>query len=200
MNGHNRFAGVFLLLLVLVGGACGGLTQSDKPATVKWWLNPFTGTAVTAPASPPLPVELSVTAVPGLDTDRILALSDDAELKPFIGASWVDYVPELVDSLVGRSLEASGRFKVITAGTSRGTESCALQLEIRKFFAELDASGQARVVQVALSGSYQCGAGESSPLRLSATVAANDQRMKVIVAAFQSALDKVMKDMLAQLP
>jgi ABC-type uncharacterized transport system auxiliary subunit len=200
MNGQNRFAGVFLLLLVLVGGACGGLTQSDKPATVKWWLNPFTGTAVTAPASPLVAVELSVTAVPGLDTDRILALSDDAALKPFIGASWVDYVPELVDSLVGRSLEASGRFKVATAGTSRGTESCKVQLEIRKFFAELDASGQANAVQVALSGSFQCGSGESSPLRLSATVAANDQRMKVIVAAFQSALDKVMKDMLAQLP
>ena len=49
----------------------------------------------STPAPPAQPLQLAVTAIPGLDTDRILALSVDAELKPFIGANWVDYLPEL---------------------------------------------------------------------------------------------------------
>lgn len=197
---HKRYAGVFLLVLVLFGSACSGLTQSDKPATVKWWLKPLAAPAVTKTVSPVLPVEISVTAIPGLDTDRILALSADAELKPFIGASWVDYLPELVDSLVGRSLESSGRFRVVSGSAGRGVDTCQLQLEIGSFFAELDTTGQTRAVQIAMNGGYQCDSGELTPLRLRATVAANDQQMRVIVAAFQSAMDKVTKDMLAQIP
>jgi ABC-type uncharacterized transport system auxiliary subunit len=189
-----------MLLVMLVAGACSGLTQSDKPAMVKWWLNPVTGLAVTTPASGIKAVELSVTAVPGLDTDRILALSDAAALKPFIGASWVDYLPDLVASLVGRSLEASGRFRIDGGSAARGTETCQLHLELREFFAELEPSGQPGAVQVAMSGTYQCDSGNVTPLRLSATVPANDQQMKAIVAAFQSAMDKVTIDMLAQIP
>ena len=189
----------FYLLMLLSVSACSGLTHSDKPATVKWWLKPYTGLSqVTAPKPVEL-VALSVTAVPGLDTDRILTLSDDAELKHFAGARWVDNLPELVTSLLGRSLEATGRFEVLAGRRGSGTENCSLGLELQEFYASLSPSGRTSTVQVSINGRYHCESATPVMIQLSASIPVNDDRMSVIVAAFQQGMDSVMKELLDQL-
>ena len=65
-------------LAILASTGCSGLTSSDKPALTTWWLTPYSGTARLAGDPKKVFVSLSVKAIPGLDTDRILALTSDA--------------------------------------------------------------------------------------------------------------------------
>jgi ABC-type uncharacterized transport system auxiliary subunit len=151
------------------------------------------------PSDPAPLVAISITVVPGLDTDRILTLSDDAELNQFAAARWADNLPELVTSLVSRTLEASGRFEIVSGRAGGGSESCELQLELQEFFAHLSSSGQTTGVQVASEGRFQCESAEPVPLKLNASIPVHDDRMSVIIAAFQQAIDSAMKDMIEQL-
>ena len=189
-----------LLLITLCVNACGGLTRSDKPATKTWWLIPYTGMAQVASPDQVTPLSLTVSVVPGLDTDQVLTLTDNSELKPYSGARWVDNLPELVTSLVSRTLEASGRFEVISTRSRAGSENCNLQLELRKFFSQLSSSGQTSRVQVAIDGRFQCKSGAPVRIKSDVSIPVNDNRMNVIVAAFQQAMDTAMKEMLKKLP
>lgn len=189
-----------LILAVLLAGACSGLTKSDKPPVTTWWLVPYTGVAKVAPHDPVTPVVLSVSVVPGLDTDRILALSAGSELKPYSGARWVDSLPELVNSLISRTLEASGRFKPDSGWTRSSSRPCDLQLELRAFYATLNSDGQTTNIHIAISGRYQCESGQPRSIDLSTSVPVHDNRMRAIVAAFQLAMDGIMQDLLQKLP
>lgn len=199
MNTTNRFVVFCLLILTLSVSACGGLTRSDKPATKTWWLEPYVGMTQETPSDQVLLVALSTTVVPGLDTDRILTLSDDAELSQFAAARWADNLPELVTSLVGRTLEASGRFEIVSNRAGGGSEDCDLKLELREFYARLNATGQTTGVRVAIHGRYQCESAAPVNLHLNASMPVHDDRISVIIAAFQHAMDSVMKEMLEQL-
>ena len=199
MNTSNNSVVFCLLILALSVSACGGLTRSDKPATNTWWLEPYTGMTQQTPSDPAPLVAISITVVPGLDTDRILTLSDDAVLNQFAASRWADNLPELFASLVGRTLEASGRFEIVSHRAGKGSEDCDLKLEFREFFARLSASGQSTGVQIVIDGRYQCESAVPIDFHLNASVPVHDERMSVIVAAFQRALDSVMKDMLEQL-
>lgn len=196
MKISKKIAIFSLLLAVLLVNACSALTSSDEPANKTWWLMPYTGTTQqTAPDTLPL-VDVSVSVIPGLDTNRILTLSGDAELNRYAAGRWADNLPELVESLVGRTLESSGRFEVVSKRSRAGSDDCDLQLEVREFFAELDSDGRTSGVRVAVSGRYQCGDAKPVPLSLSASVPVHEERMSVIVGAFQKALDSVLEDML----
>ena len=199
MNTTNRFVVFCLLILTLSVSACGGLTRSDKPATKTWWLEPYVGMAQESLSDQVLLIALSTTVVPGLDTDRILTLSDDAELSQFAAARWADNLPELVTSLIGRTLEASGRFEIVSNRAGGGSEDCDLKLELREFYARLNATGQTIGVQVAIDGRYQCESDEPVSLKLNTLIPVHDDRMSVIVAAFQQAMDSAMRDLLKQL-
>jgi ABC-type uncharacterized transport system auxiliary subunit len=195
----SKIGVICLLLITLLINACGGLTKSDKPPVVSWWLEPYTAQKVEQGAEPLVSVNVVVEAVPGLDTDQVLALSEAAAIRPYSSARWVDNLPDLVDSLVSRSLTASGRFEV---GSRRGgpdVVNCDLQLELTEFFGLLNASGQTTEVRVVTEGRYECDSGVSKAINLKASIPLQDNRMSVIVAAFQQATDAVLKDMLDQL-
>ena len=199
MNTTNKLIVFCLLILALSVSACGGMTHSDKPATNTWWLEPYTGMTQETPSESAPLVAISITVVPGLDTDRILTLSDDAELNQFAAARWADNLPELVTSLVGRTLEASGRFEIVSGRAGGSSEKCELRLKLQEFFALLSPSSQTTDVQVAIDGRFQCESDEPVPLKLNASIPVHDDRMSVIVAAFQRAMDSAMKDMIEQL-
>jgi ABC-type uncharacterized transport system auxiliary subunit len=200
MNITKKTRVICLLFIAICLSACGGLTQSDKPAVTTWWLNPFTGVAQTANPEIAASILVLVAVVPGLDTDQILTLSDDSELKPYVAARWVDNLPELTTSLVNRTLEASGRFELISERARAGYKRCDLQLEVREFYANLNSSGLTSSVQVTFDGRYICESGTPVDIRLKALVPVQDNRMTVIVAAFQQAVDSVLRELLVQLP
>ena len=199
MNTANRMIRNVALLTFLGLAACGSLTTSDIPANQTWWLVPYEDSGQLTYAEPLDRVTVEVTVVPGLDNNRILTLTGDAELNRYAAARWADNLPELVTSLVGRTLAESGRFNV-TAGLDGGPgENCILQLEVREFFAQLASSGETTGVRIGIAGSYQCGSAETISLNLSSSATVNEDRMRVIVAAFQQALDSVLKDLLKQI-
>ncbi|MCP4046324.1 MAG: hypothetical protein GY732_10085, partial [Gammaproteobacteria bacterium] len=147
---------LYLLLITMCLGACSGLTQSNKPAVTTWWLKPLSGEAQITSPDPVASISVSVTVVPGLDTDRILTLSDDSELKPYAGARWVGNLPELAKSLVSRTLEASGNFEMVSERARAGHKRCDLHPELRNFTANLNSSMQTRSVQAAIQGPSPC--------------------------------------------
>ena len=157
-------------------------------------LEPYVVAVPAEPADPPLPVALSVTVIPGLDSDRILTLSDDAELSQFAAARWVDHLPELVSSLTGRSLQATGQFEVASERATSRADVCNLELEIREFFADIGSTGRVSGVRVAINGSFECESSVPIVFHSASSVAVADERMNVIVAAFQQAMDSVTKD------
>jgi len=179
----------------LVLAACSGLTQSDKPAVNVWWLQPLAGAPRAQTAVAPTPLFLELEVVPGLDSDKILALSSDAQIKPYAGARWADDLPALAGSLVSRSLEASGHFQVVQHGRAAAA-GCELRLEVSEFFADLEAGGRTRGVSVATEGQYRCGTAVAQALASRAYVGVSDERMSAIVAAFQQALDQVTQDII----
>lgn len=186
------------LLSVMFISACSGLNRSDKPAVTTWWLEPYKDSAAVLSAEPPVQVSVSVTVIPGLDTQWILTLSENAEMNKFAAARWADSLPELTTSLVARSLESSARFDVVSAGDN--SKACDLELELREFYARLDSSGQTRGVRVAMHGRYLCTGSEPVIIHLNALAPVHDDRMTVIVAAFQQAVDDVMKGLLDTIP
>ena len=190
----RRYIVFGLSVLVLSLGACSGLTQSDKPAIKRWWLEPYVQAAPVELVESPVPVTLSVTVIPGLDSDRILTLSNDAELSQFAAARWVDHLPELVSSLIGRSLQATAQFEVTTERAASGVENCSLELDLREFFVDIGSSGRVSGVRVAINGSFECDSSLPIVFHSASSVVVTDERMTVIVAAFQQAMDDVTKD------
>lgn len=182
-----------LAVLMLTMGACSGLTKSDKPAIKRWWLEPYVDAAPAEPVDSPVPVALSVTVIPGLDSDRILTLSDDAELSQFAAARWVDHLPELVSSLIDRSLQVTGEFEVASERATSRADVCRLELEIREFFADIGSTGSVSGVRVAINGSFECESSLPIVFHAASSVVVADERMTVIVAAFQQAMDDVTK-------
>ena len=188
-----------LLIWMLSLAACSGLTQSDQPAVKTWWLEPY-NSATQEASNKTLPlVRVSVTVVPGLDTNRILTLTGNAGLKKYTAARWADNLPELLTSLIGRSLEASGRFDVVSDQAGAVSEDCNLQLEVSEFYADLGPSGQTTRVSVALDGSYQCESDGRMPIQLSASMPVHGENISEIVAAFQRAMDRVIAGLLAEI-
>ena len=191
---------ISLLLTTIIASACGGLNRSDKPATPTWWLDAYgvdvgAGMDVGAPSSKLVTkVALTVAVVPGLDTHRILTLSDHAEMNKYAGARWAESLPELMSSLLSRSLNASGRFDVASRG--KGAEKCDLYVEVQKFYARLDVSGKTTAVEFAMTGRYLCDGAEPIHIRLSTSESVNDDRMRVMVAACQRALEELTQELI----
>jgi ABC-type uncharacterized transport system auxiliary subunit len=165
------------LVFLLMTAACAvdlGLGRDDTP-TRTYWLTP-------TDLAPGVPVgEVTVVAVPGLDTARMLALDGDKQLIPYAGARWNGSIPQLVRSLAERSLGGGGE--------------APLRLEVRRFFVEQssDSPGAATVEIVAWRRSHR-EAGE-----FIAREELAEARLGAVVAAFQRALDQVMRELAAWL-
>jgi len=189
----------FLSTVMLCSGACSGLTTSDKPAISKWWLEPHVGTSPPAVSDPTVSIALSITVVPGLDTDRILTLSNDAELGQFASARWADHLPELLTSLVERSLQGTGRFAIAPESMPSSAGNCLLELEFREFFADIGLGGKIIDVRIATQGRYECGSAGPLVFQSSVMKPVANERMSIIVAAFQQAMDQVTQDIISKL-
>ncbi len=94
---RTRFR-VLVLFAVLLGGCMPDL-RSDRPPDRIYWLE--------APvlADPPA-LDLRLSVVPGLDSDRLSILERDQRLNVYAGAYWPETLEPLLESLLRRSLDA----------------------------------------------------------------------------------------------
>ena len=194
--------GLAVLFAALISG-CSSLTKSDSPAISNWWLKPLQGGGAGAQqnstADKPTKVLLIVSVVPGLDTANILNLSPDAQLSHYSGARWADEVPELMTSLVARSLEANGNFQVVSRRDSRDLDRCILRLDLSAFYAELNRSGSTEDVHIAYTGEYRCDGEADRPLEFDSRTPVNADKMSSIVASYQTGLNAAIEQLLQQI-
>ena len=190
--------GASIALLLLLTSACGSLLNSDKQPIESYWLEPLEP-RVSAPHNVSGPgVALKISVVPGLDTDRILTLGPDARLNHYAGARWADNLPELLESLVNRTLAGSGKFSPLRADRNPEPGDCLLQLEAHEFFTRLNEAGESRSVEIQLQGRFECHSATRA-IRLESSVPIHQQRMRSIIASYQQGMDDVLRSLLDQL-
>jgi ABC-type uncharacterized transport system auxiliary subunit len=171
MRSSFRLSGLLILCLTAACALDLGLGRDEAPART-YLLLP---TDLVAP----VPVgEVMVTAVPGLDTARMLALDADRQLVPYAGARWNGPIPQLVRSLAERSLHS-------------GRGDAPLRLEVRRFFVE-QAGGSNGVATIEMAAWH--------PARAEAGVfvarqGLEEARLGAVAAAFQHAMDQLMHDL-----
>lgn len=159
-------------LVTLAAGGCALDLRGDGPPERTYWLEAPERSARACVGA------LAVTAVPGLRTDRLLALEADQRLVPYAGAHWAGEIPLMTESLLRQSLVAD-----------RGEQ--ALQVEVRRFFVDRSASGSEAVIDLAVRTD------EPQPVAANFTARARvaDDRLSAVVSAFQQALDQVTADL-----
>jgi len=178
--------------------ACSGVMDSAQPARQVYLLMPLAGSAAAAanPTGPSL--VLSLTSVPGLDTDQIQALSTDAQLTRYANARWPDHLPEVLSSVMQRSLAASGRFSSVQLASGARDDHWMLRLEVEKFYGLRDSAGATTRVVTELSGSIRCD-GKSHSFTLSDSVPVDGQRLALVVAAHQQGLNAATTQLLKEI-
>jgi ABC-type uncharacterized transport system auxiliary subunit len=165
--------------------ACGSLVETQRPADEVYWLEPLAGEL--AAASGAVPIQLQVSAVPGLDTDRVLLLNEDARLSQLGLARWPDYLPELLNSVLRRSLQGAG-MRVLDDSVGRDEDDCMLRIEVQSFFAR-SRQGNAHSAEVQFAATLTCGADEWALALVSTQPTGSDASN--VVAALQHALNEV---------
>ena len=187
-----------LAVMTMLLAACSGVMDSKQPARQVYMLTPYSGAADTAnPAQGP-ELSITVSAVPGLDTDRVQALSNDARLNQYANARWPDHLPEVLTSIMKRSLASTGRFSAVEESTRASGDGWLLLLEVQQFYGIRNASGDTSAVIVEMTGSIECNDLRGS-FTLSDSNPVGDERLSAVVAAHQQGLDDVTRQLLDQI-
>ena len=177
------------LMATLAG--CGGMLTSDQPPEHEYWLDAVNLQLGEPPPGDRPDLVVTVRAIPGLDTDRILVKEPGARLNHYAGARWPDNLPEVVTAVVRLSLESSGRFDRVSSGSQANLGDWTLDLELREFFAVVAAAGTPPQIHVKLVGHVNCGSGDGA-ISAATTVPAQKDKLSQIVAAYQSAVDEAL--------
>ncbi len=196
MTRLNNLLGVLALSVGIA--ACSGLLDSYEPAERVYWLEPLIvqRDIVADGALPSLAV--SVSATPGLDTAQLLILGPGARLNHYAGARWPDNFPEVLESLLRTTLESTGRYSRVMAGPPFRSTDWALELEVREFYTLANASDNARMVRMVLSGYVSCPESDHA-IATQTSVGIDENRLSRIVAAYQRALHEVSRQLVTQL-
>lgn len=192
----KQFSLAILAFSTLLTGGCSGILTSDQPPKLYYLLQPLESAAAAQAENGQPALAVSVGAIPGLDTDRILALGPDARLQRYANARWPDHLPEVLTSVVARSMAGTGRFSVID-GSGSG-EGWVLTLEARQFHGLRGGSEQTSEVRVELAGQILCH-GQAHAVGAAAAVDVRVERLASVVAAHQAGLDQVTREIIDQI-
>jgi len=196
MKKRNHLPALAAMSMLLA--ACSGVMDSKQPARQYYMLTPYSGAAETASPAQGPELSLSVSAVPGLDTDRVQALRSDARLNQYANARWPDHLPEVLTSVMKRSLASTGRFSAVEESARASGDGWLLLLEVQQFYGIRNASGDTSAVIVEMTGSIECNDLRSS-FTLSDSNPVGDERLSAVVAAHQRGLDDVTRQLLEQI-
>ncbi len=188
-----RLGTVFAFCLLLT---CCHILESGKPARQVYLLQTPAAPARSAPTATFPTLIISVSAVPGLDTDHILVLGHDAQLNPVANAHWPDHMPEVFTSIIRRFLSDSNEFSSVGQGRIARPGEWLLELELQAFYGTQTSSGDMSAVVLQLEGLLTCGSGQHV-LRIAQQVPVNGDSLSQLVAAHQHVLDESMQDLLS---
>jgi ABC-type uncharacterized transport system auxiliary subunit len=178
--------------------ACSGLMDSAQPAKQVYLLMPLPGPSMEMADEQKPVLFMSLHAVPGLDSDWIQALGSDAGLTRYANARWPDHLPEVLASVIQRSLASSGRFSAVERSSRAKDGGWQLNLEVEKFYGLRGPGGETTSVVTEISGTIRCN-GKSSTFMLNDSVAVGGERLSLVVAAHQQGLDGVTRQLIQKI-
>lgn len=132
--------GAFVLL-----AGCGGMSGKASQLYV---LNPSTDVKSSAEASTKNLAVSMPNAPAYLDTTRIALSRSSTTTDYFAGSDWTDRVPVLVQDLMVKTFEKSGKVKTVFRDSGMFKADYGLQVEIRNFEAQYAGSSGAPKVDV----------------------------------------------------
>lgn len=189
-----------LLMGALLSGCVGKLLQSkvDEPHTY------VLQTSAAGTAQVAYPIQLSValpSAAPGLYTNRIAVLRDNNQLDYYYGARWGGTAPQVAQSFLVALLQSQQGYKAVVTESARIDADYLLELELRDFQAEYASETANPVAHVTLVGTLINIKLRKPTATITATasVPAKDNRLSVVVNAFQSATQQASMELSKQL-
>jgi cholesterol transport system auxiliary component len=195
-----RARGLVAVLLLFSAG-CSGL-HSNQPAMQVYTLDPvFTQAKPEAGANATTLQVLRPQAAPGLDTDRIALRRSAQRLDYYAASRWPAPLPEFLQSLAIEALRASGKFRTVQADSATFVSDQVLQIEIRRCQAEYAGDGAPSVhVQLLATLGRRSDRAVVASISAESSVAAAENRMQAVIAAFQSATTAALADLAGRLP
>jgi len=187
-------------MLLLVAG-CSGF-HSDEAATQVYTLDPVIAAAKSAaPEEAPSLLLLRPQAAPGLDTERIALRRSGQRMDYYAASRWPAPVPEFVQSLAVDTLRGSGKYRSVQADGTAFSADRALQIEIRRFQAEYAGDGPPTVhVQLLATLGKRDDRKALASVEAESSVPASENRMQMVIAAFQSATSAALAQLAERLP
>ena len=186
----KKISAPVLISVLLFTMGCAKLLTSDTPAARTYLLKPLvSGAGGFGPEGSP-ELMLDITVAPGLDTDRLLVLEPDARLNHHEAARWQDHLPEVIGSILRRTLQQSALFSSVRYGYAANMESWSLQLEVQEFYSLADASGDITSVRATMGGIVRCD-DQQNYLSLTVSEPVSTNRIESVVRAHQLSVDKI---------
>ena len=186
---------VFALCVSVAG--C-GILESGKPARQVYLLQTPSPVGQSNPAASPPALIISVKAVPGLDTDRILVLGPDARLVPVANAHWPDHMPEVFTSITRRYLSNTEQYHAVREGSIARPDEWLLELELQAFYGIQGSADVASSVVLQMEGALRCG-NLQQVLRVEQQALVRGDNLSILVAAHQQVIDAGMQELSAKL-
>ena len=183
----------YLLALLTLTGCSGGFFETKLPVPTTYVLAPATQAGNSAPLAN---VDLAIgmpSPAPGLDTERVAALYDSRRLDYYRDVQWGATAAGVVQSVLTASMQNQQLFRSVTTEQARISATHLLDLQLRDFQAEYTGGGTVPTIRVTVVASLIRLKDRKllASIPATAAVAAAENRMSSVIAAFESAAQQV---------
>jgi cholesterol transport system auxiliary component len=190
---------MLLAVCVLILPACGGVFNTKMNVPTTYVLAPATiSVEQKLNSTIDLAVSLPV-AAPGLDTERIAALHEHRRLDYFLDAQWGATATKVVQSLLCETF-AQGEFHSVAPEQARLNATHLVDLQLLDFQAEYSDEHAPPTIHVSLTATLMRMKDRKllASFPISAQVKADQNTLSAVVAAYESASQKVALDLSAK--
>lgn len=199
MRPRTKMGLVIVAALACAGCSTSSLFDSELPVPTAYVIAPAPAGSVSG--APVTQVDVSIARpdfAPGLDTERIAVLKG-RELDYYRGVRWGGRTVEVVQSMLVSTINDQKLFRSVTAEQARVANDYMLDVEVRNFESDY-ASGAIPEAHVRIIGRLIRVVDRKlvTTVTSDARVAASEERMNAVAAAFESAAQKVALDLAQQ--
>ncbi len=139
------------LVLAAPAGGCAALSLATRPPPELFALTPKSTFATGLPDVRRVGMQVEVpTAAAGLNTARIALKPTPTRLQYYAGATWIEVLPVMLQSLLIESFENTGSVEPFAAASVGPRADWALRVHIREFQAEYENPQSPPLVRIRL--------------------------------------------------
>ena len=195
---RRRLKGAFAAVMTLALSGCGSLLDTGPPP-IFYTLSPkSTFEPNLAEVDWQLVVEMPLTSGM-LATQRIALTRDPLQIEYFASARWTERTPRLMQTLLVESFENSNKIVAVGRMAIGLRSDFNLKSELREFQAEYQTAGEPPIIRVRVNTKLirQAKRQIVASRTFESLIQADSTKMRDIIRAFDRALGKVIKKIVA---